>query len=196
MLPVAFSRFPPPFRDERQELVTAIETLRLRWGWLLALGLASAGLGIVALILVASATIASVYTIAIFMILVGGGDIALALGAQTWGRFFFWVIAGVAYIAAGSFALAQPLVAAAAFTLLLAAGMIATGTFRLFLGANLDPPLRGPVIFAGALTLLIGVLILAGWPENRFWVLGVLLGLDLFFWGMAWSALALRLRQP
>src|SRR5579885_3093368 len=187
MLPVAFSRFPPPFRDERQELVTAIETLRLRWGWLLALGLASAGLGIVALILVASATIASVYTIAIFMILVGGGDIALALGAQTWGRFFFWVIAGVAYIAAGSFALAQPLVAAAAFTLLLAAGMIATGTFLLFLGANLDPPLRGPVIFAGALTLLIGVLILAGWPENRFWVLGVLLGLDLLLWGMAWS---------
>lgn len=126
-----------PFRDERQELITAIETLSSRWRWILALGLATAGLGVTALILVVSATIPTVYTIAIFMILVGGAEIAFGLSAQTWGRFFFWIIAGLAYIVAASFALAQPLVVAGVFTLLLGAGMIVTGVVRVFFGLAL-----------------------------------------------------------
>jgi uncharacterized membrane protein HdeD (DUF308 family) len=192
---VVFSNYPSPFREEPEDLITAIETLRSRWRWIIALGVASAGLGVTALILVVSATIASVYTIAIFMILVGGAEIAMGLSAQTWGRFFFWIIAGLAYIVVASFALAQPLVAAGFFTFLLGAGMIATGVVRMFLGAYLDASLRGPVLFAGFLTLLVGLLIVAGWPENRFWVLGVLLGLDLLFWGTAWIALGFRLRR-
>jgi uncharacterized membrane protein HdeD (DUF308 family) len=192
---VVFSNYPSPFREKPEDLLTAIEALRSRWPWIIALGIASAGLGVTALILVVSATIASVYTIAIFMILVGGAEIAMGLSALTWGRFFFWIIAGLAYIVVASFALAQPLVAARFFTLMLGAGMIATGVVRMFLGAYLDASLRGPVLFAGFLTLLVGLLIVAGWPENRFWVLGVLLGLDLLFWGTAWIALGFRLRR-
>lgn len=192
---MAFSDYPPPFPDERQELITAIETLRSRWGWIVALGAVTAGLGVTALVLVASATIASVYTIAVFMILAGGAEIATGLSARTWGQFLIWVLAGLAYVVAASFALAQPFVAAAVFTLLLGAGMIATGAVRIFLGTRLDDPLRGPVLFAGVLTLVIGTLIIAGWPENRFWILGVLLGLDLLFWGVAWVGLGLRLRR-
>jgi uncharacterized membrane protein HdeD (DUF308 family) len=192
---VVFSNYPSPFREEPEDLLTAIEALRSRWRWIIALGVASAGLGVTALILVVSATIASVYTIAIFMILVGAAEIAIGLSAQTWGRFFFWIITGLAYIVVASFALAQPMVAAGFFTLLLGAGMIATGVVRMFLGAYLDASLRGPVLFAGFLTLLVGLLIVAGWPENRFWVLGVLLGLDLLFWGTAWIALGFRLRR-
>jgi uncharacterized membrane protein HdeD (DUF308 family) len=176
-------------------LLTAIEILRLRWRSVAAVGAISAGLGILALVLVVSATIASVYLIAIFMIAVGGAEIAFGLSAKTWGRFFLWIIAGLAYITAASFALAQPLIAAAAVTLLLGAGMIVTGTLRIVIGTYLDYPLRGPVVFAGVLTLAIGVLIIASWPENRPYVLGILLGLDLLFWGIAWIGLGLRLRR-
>lgn len=52
------------------------------------------------------------------------------------------------------------------------------------LGAHLGAPLRGPVLLAGGLTALVGVLIVAGWPENSFVILGILLGLDLLFWGV------------
>jgi uncharacterized membrane protein HdeD (DUF308 family) len=159
------------------------------------LGAASAGLGLLALGLVVSATIASVYMIAIFMILVGGGDIAFGLSAKTWGRAALWMVAGLAYIVAASFALAQPLMAAAVFTLLLGAGLIATGVLRIYFAANLDGPLRAPVLLAGLLTLAIGVLIVAGWPENRPYILGILLGLDLLFWGGGWIGLGLRLRR-
>jgi len=152
-------------------------------------------MGAVALVLVVSATIASVYTIAVFMIVAGAAEIATGLGAKTWSRFLVWIIAGLAYIVVAAFALAQPLIAAAIFTLLLGAGMIATGVVRIYLGAHLGAPLRRPVLLAGVLTALVGVLIVAGWPANSFVILGVLLGLDLAFWGSAWIRFGLRLRH-
>ncbi|HMF07050.1 MAG TPA: DUF308 domain-containing protein [Methylocella sp.] len=173
----------------------AMEGLRPRWRWIVGLGAAITSMGIAALILVTSATIASVYTVAIFMILAGGAEIATGLGAKTWGRFFLWIAAGLAYIVAGSFALAQPLVAAAVFTLMLGAAMIATAAVRIFFGAQLDAPFRGPVLSAALLTLCIGIAIVAGWPADSYLILGVLLGLDLLFWGVAWIGLGLRLRN-
>jgi uncharacterized membrane protein HdeD (DUF308 family) len=192
---MALTNNPLPFRDGPQDVKTAIESLRPRWGWIVALGSLIAGMGVAALILVVSATIASVYTIAIFMILAGAAEIATGLSAKTWGRFLLWIFAGLAYIVVAAFALAQPLVAAAFFTLVLGAGMIATGAVRIFLGAHLGAPLRGPVLLAGGLTALVGVLIVAGWPENSFVILGILLGLDLLFWGVAWIGFGLRLRR-
>lgn len=190
-----FLNDPSSFQNGPRDLNTAIESLRPRWGWIVALGALIAGMGVAALILVVSATIASVYTIAIFMILAGAAEIAIGLSAKTWGRFLLWIFAGLAYIVVAAFALAQPLVAAAFFTLLLGAGMIATGVVRIYLGTHLGAPLRGPVLLAGGLTALVGVLIVAGWPENSFVILGVLLGLDLLFWGAAWIGFGLRLRR-
>jgi uncharacterized membrane protein HdeD (DUF308 family) len=163
---MVYSNDPSPFREGRRDLKPAIESLKPRWGGIVSLGVLIAGMGVAALILVVSATIASVYTIAIFMILAGAAKIATGLSAKTWGRFLLWTFAGLAYIVVAAFALAQPLVAAAFFTLVLGAGMIATGAVRIYLGAHLGAPVRGPVLLAGGLTTLVGVLIVAGWPEN------------------------------
>ena len=83
----------------------------------------------------------------------------------------------------------------ALFVPVLGAGMIATGVVRITLGIHLGAPLRRPVLLAGVLTALVGVLIVAGWPANSFAILGVLLGLDLLFWGTAWIRFGLRLRR-
>lgn len=173
----------------------AIERLRPRWGWIVALGALIAVMGGVALVLVVSATIASVYVIAVFMIIAGGAEIAAGIGARTWGRFFLWILAGLAYIVAGAFALARPLVAAYAFTLVLGVVMTTTGGIRIYLGTHLGSGLRGPVLWAGVLTALVGILILIGWPANSVFILGILLGLDLLFWGTAWIAFGLWLRR-
>jgi uncharacterized membrane protein HdeD (DUF308 family) len=97
-------------------------------------------MGGAALILVVSATIASVYTIAIFMILAGGAEIAPAfLSAKTWGRFLILDLRGTCLYRRRGLARAQPLVAAAFFTLVLGAGMIATGIVRIYLGMGARP---------------------------------------------------------
>jgi uncharacterized membrane protein HdeD (DUF308 family) len=184
-----------PFPKPPENLRGVIENLRPRWRWIVALGALIASMGGVALVLVVSATIASVYPIAVFMIIAGAAEIATGLVAKTWRRFAVWILAGLTYIVVAVFALAQPLIAVVFFTLLLGAGMIAAGVVRVYLGTHLGPPLRGPVLLAGVLTALIGVFISARWPADSFMILGVLLGLDLAFWGAAWIGFGLRLRR-
>ncbi len=59
---------------------------------------------------------------------------------------------------------------------------------------QLNKDVRGIVILAGIVTSLVGLVVLIGWPANSFVVLGVLLGLDLLFWGGSWVTLGLRMK--
>ncbi len=192
---MAYSVKTGPFPEPPENLRRMIESLRPRWRWIVALGVLIAGMGFAALLLVISATITSIYAIAVFMIVAGSAEIATGLGVKSWRQFVVWIIAGLAYIVVAVFVLAQPLIAAAFFTLLLGAGMIAAGVVRIYLAAHLGAPPRRPVLLAGMLTVLVGVLFVAHWPADSFVILGVLLGLDLAVWGAAWIGFGLRLRR-
>lgn len=175
-------------------LGSVIDRLKHRWGWFMALGVLIAALGVVALGLVVSATVASVFAIGVFMIVAGGAEIVMGFHAHNWCRFFLWIFGGLAYIAVGAFALAQPLMAAQVFTLVLGAGMLATGVIRIYVASHLRPGAHWPPILAGLITVFVGAIIVVGWPTNSFIVLGLLLGVDLIFWGVSWVALGWRLK--
>ncbi len=165
-----------------------------RWSWFASVGALITLLGLAALLLVISATIASVFAIAIFMIVAGGAEIVMGFHAHNLCRFFLWIVGGLAYIAVGAFALAQPLIAATVFTLVLGVGMVAIGLIRIYVGSHLGPGARRPAVLAGLIAAAVGVVIVIGWPTNSFIILGFLLGLDLMFWGVSWIALGLRMR--
>lgn len=172
-----------------------VHSLRHGWAWFVSVGLLVTLLGVAALVLVVSATIASVVVIGILMIIAGAAEIVMGVKSHSLSRFFLWILSGIAYIAVGAFALAQPLVAAALFTLVLGFGMVAIGLIRIYIGSRLCNQTRRSVIFAGLAAALVGVIILLGWPTNSFVVLGILLGLDLIFWGVSWIILGLKLHS-
>jgi len=92
---MAYSVKTGPFPEPRENLRRAIESLRPRWGLIVALGILIACMGVAALALVVSATIASVYTIAVFMIVAGAAEIATGLSAKTWRGLVVWIFAGL-----------------------------------------------------------------------------------------------------
>ena len=173
----------------------AMEQMRHRWGWFVALGILAMVLGIVALGLVVHATITTVYIIAVFMILAGGAEIMLGLSSKTWGREFLYIVAGLFYIVAGAFALAQPLHAAVILTLMLGAALFAAGLSRIYIGTHMHSHAKTMVIVGGAFTSLVGLLVILGWPTNSIVILGALLGVDLLFTGLVWIGFGLRLRS-
>lgn len=186
---------PVPFPAKSADFAPIVEKLRHRWGWFIVIGLLIIMLGLAALLLVVTATIASVFAIAVFMIIAGGAEIVMGFNAHNWCRFFLWIFGGLAYIGVGAFALAQPLMAAAVFTLVLGAGLLATGVLRIYVGSHLGGKARWPAILAGCVTALVGAIVLIGWPANSFIALGLLLGIDLIFWGASWLALGVHLRS-
>jgi uncharacterized membrane protein HdeD (DUF308 family) len=170
--------------------------LAVRWKTLAALGILMIVLSAVAFVLIAQATVASVLMIGAFMAVIGVAEIVLAFQARTWGRFLLWVVAGALYLLAGLVTLGQPVMAAAFFTLFVGAGLVATGAMRLVMAFGLGQGApRGIVVLAAVITLLLGLLIVAGWPSNSLVVLGALLAADLLFYGIAWLSLAIALRN-
>ena len=172
----------------------SLGAVRDRWGWIVAFGVLCAALGVVALGTVVASTIASVFLIGTFMIIAGAIEIGLGINARTPGRKALWVVAGLLNLVAGAFALAQPLLAATVFTLLIGSALLATGVMRIVAGVQMHDGPKAPVILSGLVTTLLGILIVAGWPASSLVVLGTFLGIDLMLYGLTWIATGLRLR--
>ena len=51
------------------------------------------------------------------------------------------------------------------------------------------------MVVSGAITLLLGLVILAHWPVSSLYILGLFLGIDLIFAGAGWLAVGFGLAR-
>jgi len=177
-------------------LGSALEALRGRWGWIVGIGVLLLVFGMVALGSVVTATVASVWTVGLMMILSGASEMAHGFAMKTWGKSILWVILGLLYGLAGIFTFMNPLLAAGVLTLLLGAGLVASGIVRIILAFQMkscQPWIW--VVLSGLVTVLLGGMILAHWPASSLYVLGIFLGIDLVFAGVSWIMMGLALRR-
>lgn len=170
--------------------------LRAKWGWIVALGAVYVIAGFFALGSIAMATVASVLVVGVAMIVAGVAEVINAFQIKSWGKFLIWALLGVLYIVAGFVTFENPLLAAALLTLVLGASLVASGIMRSILAFSMkrDAPWIW-VALSGVITLLLGLLILARWPTNSVYILGLLLGIDLVMAGAGWIAIGLGLRR-
>jgi uncharacterized membrane protein HdeD (DUF308 family) len=142
------------------------------------------------------ATVASVLIVGVMMIIAGVAEVFNAFQIKSWGKFLIWALLGLLYIVAGFIAFDNPLFAAALLTLLLGASLVASGVVRLFLAFSMKR--EAPwvwVALSGGITLLLGLVILAHWPVNSVYILGLFLGIDLIMAGASWIGLGFGLRR-
>lgn len=173
-----------------------LRVLRAKWGWIVAFGVISLIAGFIALGSVVAATASAVIIVGVMMLLVGVVEIVAAFGVRGWGRFAFWLLLGALYVAAGLICLQNPFAAATILTLLLGVALIVSGLVRIFLATQMKHGTPwGWVVFSGLLSFLLGLIIVAQWPVSSFYVLGMLLGIDLIFIGSGWIAMGLALRR-
>jgi uncharacterized membrane protein HdeD (DUF308 family) len=174
----------------------ALEPLRAKSGWIIALGAIYIVAGLIALGSVAMATVATVFVVGIMMLIAGVAEVFNAFQIKSWGRFLLWLLLGGLYIVAGLATFGNPLLAAAFLTFLLGVSLIASGIMRIVLAFSVKEgmPWIG-VCLSGAITLLLGLVILAHWPVSSIYILGLFLGIDLVIAGAGWIAVGLGLRQ-
>lgn len=170
--------------------------LREKWKWFIGLGALLVVVGMAASYHLLTATLTSVIFIGILMLIGGVGMLVHAWRVQGWGSFLVWTISGILYLAAGLVAFYNPLLGATLFTLLVGATLIGSGAFRLWVWFQ-NRAQRGWqwLAFSGVASLLAGLVIAAGWPDNSVWVLGLLLALDLLFQGWMLIMVGLALRR-
>ena len=166
------------------------------WGWFVALGALFLLFSLLAFGNLLVATVATVYFVGLLMLIGAVGQLVQALRMRRWGSFLLWLLAGILYGIAGMLALTNPVLGAAALTLLLAISLIVSGFFRLWWGATLrGMPGRGWIIASGVVGVIAGIVFYLSWPENTPFLLGIVLAVELGLQGILLIAFGLGIRR-
>lgn len=174
----------------------ALHTLRANWGWFVALGVVFVVLGFIALANLLLSTVATALYVGALVLVGGVVQVIHAFRVKTWGRFFFWLLAGILYAVAGGLMMYQPLLAAGVITLLLGVSLAVEGGFRIAAGIGARPSKGwGWIVVSGLATLLLGIVIVVGWPLNTLFLLGLFLGIDLVINGVGTILFGFALRE-
>lgn len=178
------------------QLSSMRSTMRASWGWFVALGLVFILLGLVALAHLVASTYATALYVGAMILVAGVVQVIHAFRVREWSRFAVWLLCGVFYVVAGGLIMAQPMLAAGVLTLMLGIACVINGVFRIAAGFGAKGSEGwGWIVFSGATTLLLGAVIIAGWPVNGLMILGLLLGIDLVVNGIATLLFGLALRN-
>ena len=166
------------------------------WGWFVALGIALIGLGALAYYNLPAATMASVYAVGIFMVVAGVMQLFGSIAARTRSGFAFMLLSAILYCAAGVLTLVNPLLAASVLTLMLAFALIFSGVTRIAWSFALRGERGwGWITASGVISIVAGVVFIAGWPADTLYLLGVVLAVDLAFQGAMLVGLGIALKD-
>lgn len=159
---------------------------------------------ILLIILGGLAIFAPMYASAFFTVMIGW--IALISGVLMMVQSFrchpvrgFWLtlLTGIFYSIAGLFILLNILQAAALLTLSFGILFIAEGIITIVMGFTnrVGRTMSWLVVLNGIITLMLGILVINGWPSSTTWFIGLYLGLSIFFSGISLLASALAVRK-
>ncbi|MCX8575000.1 MULTISPECIES: HdeD family acid-resistance protein [unclassified Gilliamella] len=172
------------------------QDLKQKTGWFIFIGVILIILGCLALGYQFIATVFSVYFIGSLLLIAGIAQIIHAFNIKGFGQTALWAVMGILYIFIGLMAYFQPIAVSSAFTLLISLLLVISGFTQIFASLNnREIPRWGWILASGIITLILGLMIIAGWPYDSLWVLGMFLGIDLIFQGWAYVAIGFALKK-
>lgn len=173
------------------------EAIRAHWVLFLIQGLAMVVLGLLAIARPMIATLAvEIFAGWLFLI---SGIVGLAGVFTAWKTpgHLWMLIRALLAILVGVLLLWRPLAGILTLTLLLAAFFAAQGITQIIVSIQHRAMLPSSwvwVLLSGIVDLVLAAIIIAGWPGTAAWVLGLLVGINLFMSGVALVMTALACR--
>jgi uncharacterized membrane protein HdeD (DUF308 family) len=168
--------------------------LAQNWGWFLFWGILLLATGIAAVWRSMTATLASMLFFGWLLAFAAAIEIVQAVMVGHWAGFFQHALAAILFGVLALIFLVRPMITAEVLTLVMALFFLVGGLFQIVGSAVLQFSGWGWHLIDGLITIVLGVLILAQWPASGLWVIGLFIGIDLIFYGLAWIAIAFGLR--
>jgi uncharacterized membrane protein HdeD (DUF308 family) len=165
-------------------------------GWSIGLSVLMILAGVLAIVIPPVAGIAVLAVVAWLLMLSGAVHLVFAWHTRTAGGMIWELLLGILYIFVGVYALLHPVAGLASLTLVLAWYLFVEGVLELIMGFRLRPmPGSGWLLFDGAITLVLAILIWRSWPSSTEWVIGTLVGISMLFGGTARLSLSMAARR-
>lgn len=191
----------PPPQAENAELATmraVVKAIHDHWKLYLIEGILLVALGVVAILIPPLATLAVTILFG-WLFLISG---VIGLVTTFWMRNapgFWWALISAALaILAGGWMLAQPVAGALSLTLVLIAFFVIEGVASIFFALDHRREFSGQwgwMLASGIVDLVLAAMLLMGLPSTGVWALGLLVGINMVFGGVALIAMALHARS-
>ena len=173
----------------------SVHELQQNRGWLITFGIIAMVAGLAAIAYSFLATLVSVIFLAWLLIFAGMLEVVYSIRHRERGHLILYLLEGILTMVIGALLLQSPERGAIVLTLLLAAYFVLAGIFRIIGALALRLPHWGWILASGIISLGLGIVVWGGWPTTGLWVIGLFIGINMFFSGFARLMLALALRQ-
>lgn len=177
----------------------ASELTRLRneWWVFLLLGILLILAGISCVAYPFFTTVGVMIFLGVILMLAGVSLIISAFWTGKWSAFILQILIGLLYTVSGFLVADAPVASAALFTLMIAGFFVVAGIFRIIFSLMERFPQWGWVLFNGIITLILGLIIFKSFRQfsegeatDVFWIIGLLVGIELVFNGWTWVMLS------
>jgi uncharacterized membrane protein HdeD (DUF308 family) len=170
--------------------VAGLEQVRKSWGWFLAFGILLTVLGAMCVVKSQTATTFSILAFGWVLAISGVLWLVNSVWAFSWHGFFLYLLNAIIRGVTGYLLIRHPDAGAAGVTMLLASLFIVGGLFRGIGAGVIQFPRWGWTVFAGLVSVALGVYLLATWPTASTYFIGSAIGIDLIFDGAALAGFA------
>lgn len=164
------------------------------WGWMLATGIVLILLGVLAFGSVITSTFVTVMFFAGLLVAAGVIQFINAFRTHTAKDFLLnMLLAGLSAVA-GVLIFINPGLSMQALTLLLGFYFIFSGIFKIVATFIYNYNHWVWLLISGIVSVILGGMIVTGWPATSLWVIGTLMAIDLIFVGWSYIILSFALK--
>jgi uncharacterized membrane protein HdeD (DUF308 family) len=166
------------------------------WFLLLVAGLIAVAGGVLALVNPIAATITATTIVAWLFLFMGALQIVAAFGTMALSTRIWTAALGALAIVIGGWILSNPLAGTLVLTWTIGVLFLVEGIVKLVLAfAARQSPYFWAMLLSGAVSVVLGGMILSRFPETALTIPGILMAVDLISTGVALVALALHLKS-
>lgn len=173
-------------------------SLHDHWVLYLIEGIVLVVLGATAIVIPPLATLAATIVIGWLLLVSGIFGLATTLWMRQAPGFWWSIVSGVLGIVVGLLLLASPVRGALSLTLVLVAFFIIEGVVSIMFALDHKRELSGQwgwMLASGIVDLILALMIFTGLPSTAAWAIGLLVGINLVFGGVALISMALHARE-
>lgn len=164
------------------------------WGWILAYGIVSLAIGVLAILWPFSATMAATLVIGAFFIANGIAALASAFGGKRHETRGYEIMFGIISLVLGCLLAFQPVIGAISLTLTLATFLGIRGVIEIYWGLRVRRH-RWLLIAMGVVNILLDIFLLATLPTSALTLPGFILAISFLFGGVTAILVALGYRR-
>ena len=167
-----------------------LEELRKSWGWFLVSGIVLMVLGAACIAKAQTATTFSILALGWILAISGVVWLVGALQTWTWSGLFVYLLNAIIRCVTGYLLIRHPDAGAAAVTMVIATLFIVGGLFRAAAAGAIQFPRWGWTVFAGLVSVALGVYLFATWTAASTYFVGIAIGVDLILDGASLAGFA------